>query len=164
MEHAALTQLLAYHHWATDRLLDAVRALPAEALAQPLGGSFGTGRGLLGHLLGAEQLWVERWQGRSPASMPDVTGCETAEQFALAWEATREAQRRVLRGRSDATLAAPLTYTNLRGETNTYPFSAVVLHLVNHGTYHRGQLAHLLRQLGQVPPSTDYLLFLNALG
>lgn len=154
-----LRQLLAYHHWATDRLFDALRALPPDVLDRPLGGSFGSPRGLLAHIVGAELVWVERWQGRSPSQIPDAPAGATVDHFLREWATVRDTQERVLLTLDAERLAAPLTYTNFAGHTWTYPFEAILIHVANHGTYHRGQLAHVLRQLGQVPPSTDYLRF-----
>lgn len=42
-----------------------------------------------------------------------------------------------------------------------YALGELIQHLLNHSTYHRGQVALLLRQLGQSPPATDFRLFLT---
>jgi len=47
----------------------------------------------------------------------------------------------------------------LKGETWTYALWRILAHVVNHSSYHRGQVATLLRQLGATPSSTDLLLF-----
>lgn len=61
---------------------------------------------------------------------------------------------------SDDMLAASLPYKNIRGEHFVQPVSDIVMHLSNHGTYHRGQVVTLLRQLGvEKIPQTDYILF-----
>ena len=51
---------------------------------------------------------------------------------------------------------------SFKGDTFTRPLGETLVHIVNHGTYHRGQVATLLRQLGKIPASTDYLLYLDA--
>ena len=66
-----------------------------------------------------------------------------------------------LAGLQEGDLRRVVSYVNFQGETWAYPLDAVLWHLVNHGTYHRGQLAHVLRQLGQAPPTTDYLVFVD---
>lgn len=163
MEHADAEHLIAYHHWATDRLLDVLSELPAEALERPLGGSFGTPRGLLAHMIGAELLWLERWRGRSPRTWPEVAAADFAG-FRREWEAVKAAEREVLATTApDALAAARIAYVNLQGQPFAYPLADVLLHLANHGTYHRGQLAHMLRDLGRVPPMTDYLFYLDEL-
>lgn len=161
MDLRALTHLVAYHHWATGRLLGALGALPADALDQPVGGSFGTVRGLIGHVLGAEEVWIQRLHGHSPAAFPDLTSFSAVSDCQAAWDAVQAEQHAFISGLGSERLEAPISYINFRGEAWAYPLDAVLLHLVNHGTYHRGQLAHVLRQFGEVPPATDYLVFLD---
>jgi len=55
-----------------------------------------------------------------------------------------------------------LTYVNFAGQTWTYPLAETLLHVANHGTYHRGQIATMLRQLGKTAISTDYLRWIDA--
>jgi uncharacterized damage-inducible protein DinB len=161
MDLRALTHLLTYHHWATSRLLQTLSVLPPDALDHPTDGSFGTPRALLAHMLGAEEVWMERLNGRSPRALPDHTSGRAVADIQAAWEAVQAAQRAFIRGPGSERLEESVSYTNFRGETWAYSLEAVLLHVVNHGTYHRGQLAHVLRQLGQMPPSTDYLVFME---
>ncbi|HEX9485216.1 MAG TPA: DinB family protein, partial [Gemmatimonadaceae bacterium] len=77
------------------------------------------------------------------------------------WDDIKAGQQRFMTALSAAELTRPFTYTSLRGGTYTYPLGDVLQHVVNHGTYHRGQIAHFLRQQGETPPSTDYLLYLD---
>ena len=72
-----------------------------------------------------------------------------------------EAWRRRLAG---AHIASPFTYTNTRGITRTLPTWAVVRHVVNHATHHRGQAASMLRRLGHVPPELDLVVWAAAGG
>jgi len=69
--------------------------------------------------------------------------------------------REYLNGLEDATLKQPLTYVNFKGERWTYPLGETVFHVVNHQTYHRGQVTTLLRQLGATAPWVDYLVKLD---
>ncbi|HET9440126.1 MAG TPA: DinB family protein [Longimicrobiales bacterium] len=161
MDIRALTRLVGYHHWATSRLLGALSALPADALDRPVGGSFGTLRGLLQHILGTEEVWLERLRGHSPSALPDLTSFNAVSDFQAAWGAVQTEQHIFISGLGSEQFEAPISYINFRGEAWAYPLDAVLLHLVNHGTYHRGQLAHVLRQLGQTAPATDYLVFVD---
>jgi uncharacterized damage-inducible protein DinB len=51
--------------------------------------------------------------------------------------------------------------TELDGQPFAHPLGKLMRHVVNHSTYHRGQLATQLRQLGQTPPNTDFTRFLR---
>ena len=59
-------------------------------------------------------------------------------------------------------LAEPLSYVNFSGDSFTRELGDALLHLANHGTYHRGQVATLLRTLGHKAAPTDYLFFIDA--
>lgn len=156
-----ILRLFEFHHWAEDRMFNAFAAVTVEQLDRAWGGSFGTGRGLLRHVVGADRLWVERWNGVSPKTLPDFPATHTARDFREEWEKVKADEQRFLSSLSRDRLASDLTYVNMKGEQWTYPLAEILVHVVNHGTYHRGQMTHLLRDLGQIAPPTDYLIFLQ---
>lgn len=156
-----IQRLYDFHHWATDRVLEALVPATAEQLDRPWGGSFGTGRALLRHVIGVERLWYERWDGRSLKALPDFPPSHSGRDFRSEWENVKPDQRRFVEALTPKLLKSDLTYINIKGETWTYPFADILQHVVNHGTYHRGQLTHLLRDLGMSAPPTDYLVFVD---
>jgi uncharacterized damage-inducible protein DinB len=158
-----LARLFAYGRWANSQTLASVAALDEEQFLQPIGGSFGSVQATLAHLYGADWVWLERWHGRSPRALPAP---EELARFAVLgekWEKVQDGQREFVESQAAGRMATPLTYVNFKGDTLTYPLGETLLHAVNHGTYHRGQVATLLRQLGKTPVSTDYLRYLDAL-
>ena len=159
VDRAHIQRLYSFHHWATDRVLDALSAASAEQLDRAWGGSFGTGRGLLRHVIGVERLWCDRWSGQSAKSLPDYPRTHAGREFKAEWERIKEDQRRFIDALTPAQVAGDLTYVNIKGATWTYPFSDILIHCANHGTYHRGQITQLLRDLGMPAPSTDFLDF-----
>jgi uncharacterized damage-inducible protein DinB len=156
-----ILRLYDYHHWAEDRLFDVFAPVTVSQLDDAWGGSFATGRGLLRHVVGADRVWVTRWNGTSPKTIPEFPATHAGQHFREEWEKVKADQQRFLGTLKQEQLAKPFTYVNLKGEQWTYPFADVLLHVVNHGTYHRGQLTHLLRDFGLTPPSTDYLIFVD---
>ena len=157
-----VTRLFAYNRWANARAFEGAAALTAEELSRSVGGSFTSILGTLTHLVGAEWVWLERWHGRSPRALPsDFTSLNDLRERLTAVE---EGQKGVLAGLTPERLASKITYVNFAGQTWTYALGEAMVHLVNHGTYHRGQVATLLRQLGKKPLSTDYLLYLDGGG
>lgn len=157
-----VTKLWTFHHWATGKAFDALATVSALELDEKWGGSFETGRGLLEHVIGAEQIWIERLCGTSPKALPAYPRSFTGTEFRGAWLELESKQRRFIETLTASQLAEDLTYTNLKGQTFTWPLADVLFHIVNHGTYHRGQLTQLLRDLGRGAPSTDYTVFLTA--
>jgi len=149
---------MAYHHWAADQMFAAVAELSAADLDSQWGGSFGTGRGLLQHVLGAERLWTDRWNHK-PAAMPSYPPTLSGADFRDEWNRIRAEQKRFVDDATGDALTRELTYTNMRGQVKTYPMDDLLMHVVNHGTYHRGQISQLLRDRGRSSPSTDMILY-----
>ncbi len=155
----ALRELYDYNFWARDQQLAACRSLSDEQLARPLGSSFGSLRDTLKHLLGAEWVWVERFNGRNPRTFPAAQELQSLEAIRTHWQSVEAEIRNFLAALKPEALARPLTYQNFKGETWTYPLWQTLVHLANHGTYHRGQVTMALRQLGATPPAIDFLVY-----
>lgn len=153
-----LREFYEYNYWARDRQLQACAGVTHEQFLRPMGSSFSSLRDTLAHLVGAEWLWCERWQGRSPRAMPAAEEFPTLDAVRNRWHAVERSVRDYLAALTDEALARPLTYVNLKGETWTYPLWQALFHLINHQTYHRGQVTTLLRQLGSQPVQIDYLV------
>ena len=150
-------ELFDYGSWANALMLGAAEALTSEQLAAPLASSFPSVIATLGHIVGVEWLWLRRWLGESPMSIADwITQPVLADlKVRLAERASFLAQR------TDADLEGMVTYRGLDGQTFSVSLGHLMRHVVNHSTYHRGQLATLLRQLGHTPPSTDFTRYLR---
>jgi uncharacterized damage-inducible protein DinB len=153
-----------YNFWARDQQLAVCATLTGEQLARPLGGSFGSLRDTLKHLLGAEWVWNERFHGRVARSVPWLKEVETLESIRARWAGVEADLLAFLAALQPEALTTPLTYQNFKGETWTYPLWQALLHLVNHGTYHRGQVTMALRQLGTAPPALDFLVYRDQRG
>ncbi|HTO86327.1 MAG TPA: DinB family protein [Thermoanaerobaculia bacterium] len=154
-----IARLYEFNRWANGRTLEACDAVSAGELEHKVGGSFSTILGTLAHLIGAEWVWLERWQGRSPRALPE--GFANLGDLKSKLAEIEDGQRGVFGTLTPARMAEPISYVNFKGETWSYPLGDALVHVVNHGTYHRGQVATLLRQLGKTPLATDYLLFLD---
>lgn len=151
--------LFAYNRWANVQFLDALSKLTDEEVGRDLKSSFPSALATLVHILGAEWVWLERWLGRSPTGFPDSPTLTSVAAVGARWDALWTEQKTHLDGLGDADLARPLTYHNLAGNQFTQPLGELLRHVVNHGTYHRGQLTTLLRQLGHGAPSTDLVAY-----
>lgn len=166
-----LRELFDYNFWARDQQLKACRALTPEQFLRPMGSSFSSVRDTLAHLLVAEWIWHERWRGRSPRTIPGVPEGLSFEEMTQRWneqfptlaslgERWRAVEgdiRNFLTGLGEKDLAREVSYVNIRGEAWSYPLWRAMIHVVNHQTYHRGQITTLLRQLGAKAPQIDLL-------
>lgn len=154
----------AFDRWATRRILDAVDALPAEAFDRPLGGSFGSIRATLIHLAGADHLWLARWQGRSPSAVPELEAIATPGDLRTFWDGVHDARSGWLDTLSPDDPARVLSYRNTRGEPFEAPLWVLFRHVVNHASYHRGQVVHMIRTAGGTAPATDLVAYQRAAG
>src|ERR1700724_2958201 len=156
----AARQLLLYTLWADRICLKALEAVDAEDLVRDTGTSFGSLLGTLSHILGSQRVWLARFEGKILARVPNLTDFPDWETLTAARNETSAALGFFLASLTAEPGSAELTWTNFEGITNNRPLWKPVLHLVNHSTYHRGQVVSQLRQLGYEPPSTDMIYFL----
>lgn len=154
----AISEMMDYNYWARDRQLQACAALNKEQFLRPLGGSFPSLRETFAHLVAVEWIWLERWRGRSPRTIIPVDEFPTLAAVTERWGAVELEVREYVASLDEEALARPLTYTNTRGEQWTYPLWRMIMHLLNHQSYHRGQVTTLLRMLGMQPPRVDFLV------
>ncbi|HEY1337930.1 MAG TPA: DinB family protein [Bryobacteraceae bacterium] len=152
-----LRELYDYNYWARDRQFAACRALTSEQFVQPVAG-FGSVRDTLLHLVGVEWVWLERWLGRSPESLPWRDEAATLDGLEARARSVEAGMRDYLARLTEEEMLRPFSYRNFKGERWTYKYWEALLHVVNHQTYHRGQVTTLLRQLGAQPAAIDYLL------
>jgi len=159
-----IRQLFAYNKWANDRTLASLDQLSAEEFTRPLGSSHSSVRDTAAHIAGGEWVWLSRWKGQSPRAMPDSLK-DISLPSLKAMFADLEAERaEYLSQLADDAVTRVVTFTLFSGAIDHQPLGAQLQHLVNHGTYHRGQLAGMLRQLNATPVSTDFIRWIRERG
>ncbi len=160
--------LYEYDRWANNRVLMAVSVLRAEQFTRDLGGSFPSVRDTLVHILGGEWIWLTYWTASShtpefsadlrarakalfsPSEFPSVDSVKSK------WVEIEAQQTGFVNGLADESLAKAIPF---RG--TEVMLAHLMQHLVNHSSYHRGQVALMLRQLGAEPAPTDFHVFLE---
>lgn len=147
-----------YTLWASSKLLDASGRLTTEELTRDLQVSHISLLGTLQHIYYADRIWLTRLEGRTGTFADPDPGPDLA--------ALKEHWPVVIRGLRDFVELAPeglmeqdLVFKRLNGDQHRMTHWKVLLHVVNHATLHRGQVMAMLRQLGHVPPGTDYLFY-----
>ncbi len=165
MDLQDLRTLLDYHYWARDRVLDAASALTADQFTRNLGSSFGSVRDTLVHLYSAEWAWYSRWQGTSPTAMLPMDQFPDIASIRQPWMAHEARIRAFLESLGESGITRVFEYKLLSGQSGSSVFSQMLQHLVNHASYHRGQVTTLLRQLGAAPArSMDMIAFYRERG
>lgn len=157
MDLKDIRELYAYNRWANQRALSAAARLDNAAFLRNLGNSFSSVRDTLAHILGAEWIWLERWHGRSPVALLSAADFTSTQSLEAGWQTVESERSRFIEALTPARLQGEIAYTNRRGERYAYPLWQQMVHVVNHSTYHRGQITTLLRQLGAEAVATDLL-------
>jgi uncharacterized damage-inducible protein DinB len=162
MNRADLTTLLDYHYWARDRLLDAVEPLTAEQFTRDLGSSFKSVRDTLAHVHAAEWAWCSRWQGTSPTALLPADRFPDVASARAAWSDLERDVRAYVAQLGDD-VGRVIDYKLLNGSPGSSPLWQMLQHVVNHASYHRGQVTTMLRQLGAQPAKPmDMIAFYRA--
>jgi uncharacterized damage-inducible protein DinB len=160
-----LQTLLSYHYWARDRVLDAVELLPAEQYTQDMGNSFRSIRDTLVHTYSAEWIWYTRWQGHSPTGMLAPETYADAPSLRASWREHEQKMRAYFGGLDTAGISQVIEYKSLAGLASASVLWHMLQHVVNHATYHRGQVTTMLRQLqAAAPKSMDLIAFYREIG
>ena len=164
MDSTALVLQLRYSAWATRRVLTAVTVLSSDELCRDLGNSYGGVRGTLDHIYRADAIWFDRLMGAPTSNLeaydpnPDFAG------FTGQWLALLDRYVSWSEKLSAADWDRIVAYHNIKGEALQQPLWQIVLHIVNHATYHRGQITTLLRQIDRPPIGTDLSAYYRSLG
>jgi len=149
--------LFDYNDWANRRSLEAAAQLSDEQFAKPLGSSFSSVRDTLAHICGAEWVWLERCHGRSPGSSPNIAESQTLAALRQHWAPQAEQLLAFVYGLTQADLDRVMEYKTFKFGAYQNPLWQSLQHVANHGSYHRGQVSTLLRQLGATPIMSDLI-------
>jgi uncharacterized damage-inducible protein DinB len=155
-----LRLLLDFHYWARDRMLDAVAALTPEQFTRDMGNSFRSIRDTLAHIHAAEWAWYSRWVGRPPTALLPAERFPDVATLREGWADQEAKTRAFLESLGEAGINRVFEYKLINGQAGASVFWQMLQHVVNHASYHRGQVTTMLRQLGAEPAKpTDLIAF-----
>jgi uncharacterized damage-inducible protein DinB len=160
MTIAEIRTLYEYNYWAKARIMNVVETLSHDQFTKNLGSSHGGVHGTLVHIMGAEEIWLKRWQGTSPSSFYKAEDFPTFDAVENHWKMVEHEMMgycHMLKTEND--IQRVVTYKDLKGNQYSQLLWQAMQHLVNHSTYHRGQVVTMLRQLGVKPIGTDLITF-----
>src|ERR1700721_1375462 len=151
MTYDELRLLIDYNYWARDRVLDAVATITPEQFIRPMGNSFNSVRDTVAHICAAERIWIlrlrcEKPQGfQKPDRIPDVNAARKE------WAELEGEMRDQLARLGPEAVDRTIEFQDLRGNDQSDPLWQILQHVVNHGTYHPGQITPLCRQRDHEP-------------
>ncbi len=144
IEH--LRRLFSYDDWANREVLSVLRSAGSAPLRSVT---------LMAHVFAAERVWLERLEQKKQ-SVP-VWPASTLEQCDAEAEELSRLWTKYLEGITDADLARSISYRNSKGESWNSRKDDILLHVIMHSAYHRGQVAADMRTAGFTPAYTDFI-------
>jgi uncharacterized damage-inducible protein DinB len=155
---SVLRSHLAYTAWASQRLVHAVSLLSETELTHDFKTSEHSVLGTLVHTFAADRVWLARFQGvPRPGYSSEADYHLTVLQ--TEWPALHTRWSEWADSLTDQQILATLDYKDMKGKPWSQPLWQLVLHVVNHGTHHRGQVSGFLRALGHAPPPLDLVVY-----
>jgi uncharacterized damage-inducible protein DinB len=154
-------RLLEYHAWATAKTLESVQPLSHEELLRDMRTSHSSVWGTLDHTYRADALWLKRLGGDPDVKLSAIDPVSDLEGLQRSWQAAQTGLISFAGSLSDADWTRVVEYRFLSGKEGRSPVYETLLHVVNHGTYHRGQIVTMLRLLGAEPIATDFIAFVR---
>lgn len=154
-------RLFAYNTWANRQFFDALNKFPEPEYMAERNTSHGGIHGTLLHLVAGERIWVDRWMGISKPKLLSRDVGYALLPLRAVWECAYQDLDLLLKNLTDRQLHIPMTIHTTDGGEYVHTLAHMMQHLANHSTYHRGQIASMMRQCGTVPPATDLIIYLR---
>lgn len=149
-----------YNAWANGLFTAIVRELPDELLDKEITSSFPSIRKTVVHVWSSEDTWLQRLEGVQEPVWRQATFNGTIAMACDNWDDRSAALVKLVESNDSAYFRQRLSYKSLKGDPQFDPIDAILQHMFNHATYHRGQLVTMLRQCGVTEiPAADLIVF-----
>lgn len=151
-------QLYDYNYWANHRYLAVAASLTEEQLFHKQGHSWESVHGVLVHMMSSERMWPQRWRGETGTFL-DPKDFPTAASIQDYWVEVEKNMQEFISGQTEQGLSGNITYTNPKGQTFTLPLWQMMVHVPNHNTHHRGELAAMFALMGIPHPEEEVVQY-----
>lgn len=153
-------KLFAYHQWATLECLKHVQSCGEELYARQGANSFASIEETMKHVIGVEKLWLQRMMG-NPNPAFEKFNVETVENAIEAFSLLHAEMDLYFASLTDEQWQETLDFQNTRGAAFRNTREEMLFTVINHASYHRGQVTSFLRQFGFSGIALDYIYFKN---
>lgn len=155
-----LIRMVKYNHWANEKFVSLLDEISSKHLDVAVKSSYPSLRKTMFHIWDAEALYLNRLKGISldyfpsakfPLTTPISKMLKTSGEF-----------YEYVNVQDEKYFNSDCYYNNTKGEKFLQPVADLILHCVNHSTFHRGQVITIMRSLGYTAfPQTDLIHFLR---
>lgn len=141
-------KLFKFNHWANETVVEFLleKNIQEDKILS-----------IASHIYLAQENWYWRTVGRQ-TDLP-VWDLKTLNEIAEQTSASDQKWLDLISSMDDPGFEGILNYANMAGQPHTNTVQDVLTHVINHATYHRGQIIYLIRDKGIKPPSTDYIRY-----
>jgi uncharacterized damage-inducible protein DinB len=154
---------LNYSVWATAKLVEIIETADESILKIETPSSFSTIEKTILHIWDAELVWLKRLQGESLTEWPSNSFTGDSESLIAGWVDNAVTLRDFVESKDEDYLTGTIEYKNMQGKSFTNTVEEIIYHVVNHGTFHRGQIVTMLRANNFTDiESTDLITYLRA--
>ena len=159
----SLKKHLAYNEWANTKIADVLREVEDQIFFQDNKSSFPSIAKTVLHIWDAQHIWVSRMQGSSLSKWPSASFKGSKDDSLNGLIESSSELSAFIRAKSKSFLSTLYAYKNMKGEPFENTYEDTLFHVVNHTTYHRGQIVTMLRDAGlKVLPATDLIHYLRS--
>jgi uncharacterized damage-inducible protein DinB len=152
-------QFFCYHSWANKQLIEHLSKLPKEIINKEVNSVFPSISQTFAHMYAVDELWFLRINGKSVDSI-ESKRLKTIQEMNDAFTYLHNEILEFLNHQDD--LEQTVVYHNTKGQRFSNSIREIIYHIVNHGTYHRGNISAMIRQLGYQGIPTDYIYYLRS--
>jgi len=152
-----IQQLYDYNYWANHQVLHTASSLSEDQLHHQQGHSWGSIFAVLKHMLNAEWIWLQRWMGTSPKNFNETEMIQDMKSLQEYWQSLETQMRSFIAGKTEEDLLTEIGYTNTKGKTYRLPLWQMMVHVPNHNTHHRGELAGMLTTMDIEHQEDDWI-------
>jgi uncharacterized damage-inducible protein DinB len=160
----SLKKHLAYNEWANTKVADVLREVEDQIFFQDNKSSFPSIAKTVLHIWDAQDIWVKRMQGTSQSKWPSASFKGSKDDSLNGLIESSSELSTFISSKPKTFFSTSYAYKNMKGEPFESTYEDTLFHVVNHGTYHRGQIISMLREAGMKQlPSTDLIHYLRSL-
>ena len=153
---------LAYNDWANQKLAEILSSVEPGLIDTETPSSFNTVKKTIYHVWDAQEIWFTRIQGNEITEWPSKSFTGSFEEGMKLFTSSSKALHDFIASKDRAFLDTHIHYKNMKGIAYSQPVEDILFHLVNHGTFHRGQVVTMLRTLGHTDfQSTDLITYMR---
>lgn len=163
MEHHAIRQYN-YNQWANGRFFEHLKTLPDEIYNKKIESVFSSISEVFAHIYQVDRMWLSVMSGDSFEQTMEIiergkerSAGKNLHEIQLLFDEVSEQYTAFFNNQD---LDEVISIEHPRYGALDTPVSELVQHVVNHGTYHRGNITAMLRQQGHAGVPTDYIFYI----